>query len=204
MSWKIARKQKIKKTVVFSLIVTTLISSHASLGQMITLGTVDYIDDWYTDPGVAGLVFSLGPDPIGGSNFISWGPITTTDVGRTFFASAATDPHFSTLADLLTNGQNDLICRGCKTVPGGAKCSKCSWESDCINNLISTGVDFQGYMIETIGLTVNTCTITPETYLSYDLTYSINGIPEPTTLLLLGLGSLALLRRQTKFNRRVR
>ncbi len=158
---------------------------------------------------------------------LSWN-VTTDDVGKTFFASAETHPSFDIFTFLLTNGRNNplflsdsyqiVIGRFLGTTIDNGYISESlpatGYESTLISG-IQDGVDFEGYRIDSIALTVNELLLEYDAPLflkgvipigrvnySYDITYTINGqaihTPEPATLGLLIMGGLVSLRRRRK------
>ena len=130
--------------------------------------------------------------------------VTPSDVGATFVASASTDPHFDLFVSELTNGVDDILLTWMMGTSGGSGSRE--WESVLFSDSICGGVDLFGCVVEEVTLTVNSLTLDSPgtnpygdgiwTDFSGDYTFSFNGIPEPATLLLLGLGGLALLRKR--------
>lgn len=133
-----------------------------------------------------------------------WEVVTPFDVGKTFHQSSATSENFDFFASMLTSGTDDFLWIA-SFFPGGGGSSNGAEESWWLNKFVPTqSVDFYGYEITDIALTVNALTIDSPgtnpnrdgvwTDYTFDVTYTI--IPEPTTVLLLGLGGLALLRKR--------
>ncbi|RKY11332.1 MAG: hypothetical protein DRP65_04540 [Planctomycetota bacterium] len=117
--------------------------------------------------------------------------VVPDDIGETFIATTDTHTTFNDFALLLTNGVDDLLILTSGTLD----------EESALINGIQNGVDLNGYIIESIGLTVNVLEVQPDQVhqgfadWSYNITYTFNGtpIPEPISICLFGLGGLTLL-----------
>jgi len=114
---------------------------------------------------------------------ISW-----TSSGTVVFAPG-TDPDWDGFVAALTNATDDILAWHLKA--GGLLLFSSEEES----KWFGTVPDFSGLTIEYLQLDV--------TYLDYsmdnlaaDIVFSVYGVPEPGTLLLFGLGGLALIRRR--------
>jgi hypothetical protein len=142
------------------------------------------------------------------SKSLDWGVVATSDVGETFTQSPVTSPHFDLFASLLTSGTDDflIIWVHFPDIVGGSGGTG-SLESQWLNKFIQTETaDFYGWQVTEISLTINSLTIdTPGsnpngdgiwTDYVYDVTFTIYGIPEPATLLLLAFGMLVVRRKQ--------
>ena len=134
------------------------------------------------------------------TKLLDWGVVTPSDVGKTFTQSAVTSPDFDFFSSMLTSGTDDILYVQLR-FPNGSSAGTGAPESYWLNKFIQTEtVDFYGWQVTEINLTVNSLTIdTPGsnpngdgiwTDCVYDVTFSIYGIPEPSTLLLLGLGAV--------------
>lgn len=135
-----------------------------------------------------------------------WEVVTPFDVGKTFRQSSATSESFGFFASMLSSGTDDAFLIG-NYLPSGGGSGVANYESAFLSKFVPTqSVDFYGYEITEVGLTVDSLTIDSPgqnpngdglwTDYSYDVTFTIYGIPEPATGLLLGLGGLALLRKR--------
>lgn len=132
--------------------------------------------------------------------------LTVADVGRTFTATAQTDPDFGGFVSLLTNGNDDIMMLGTSNPFSGAG----FLESSAWTQLppSSNGLDLRGFPVRRITLTVDSLSInTPGENPNGDGNWtdrSFSGtlkfyttVPEPTTFALLSLGVLgAILKRR--------
>ena len=137
---------------------------------------------------------------------LDWGSVTTSDVGKTFIQSSVTSPRFDLFASLLTSGTDDLLAI-LRHFPGVGGAGRESLESYWLNKFIQTEtVDFYGWQVTEISLIVNSLAFDSPgsnpngdgiwTDYVYDVTFTIYGISEPATLLLLAFGMVVVRRRQ--------
>ena len=193
-----------KKKTIFVLAMVVAVLSCVGNSSATVLGTIESNRTGSDLGDFCGVNFSmcypLQAGGLGGYDWsisLSWN-VTPDDVGKTFFASADTHENFDTFTYLLTNGINNLLI----LTDGTVSIFPTYAESTLISG-IQDGVDFEGYTIDNIALTVNELFLNYNGFLtnySYDITYTINGamiaIPEPGTVLLLALGGLCLLTRR--------
>jgi len=194
-----------RKKIAFALAMVVAVLSCAGYSKATVLGTIEYNRAGRGMSGASDMSLSISY-PLPGdceSISLSW-DVTSDDVGKTFFASAGSHENFDVFTYLLTNGTNNglflsdnhgmFIANVATGLP-----EPIEYESTLITG-VQDGVDFEGYTIDSIALTVNELSIvydvdivgrgalipvTNSNY-SYNITYAINGnpIPEPATLLL--------------------
>jgi len=197
-----------KKKTVFVLAMVVAVLSCAGYSNATVVGTIEYSRAGsglgeFSEIMNFSICYPLPGDY--DSISFSW-DVTSNDVGKTFFASADTHQNFDNFTYLLTNGVNNLLF----LVDIGSLMTSndwlgAEWESVLISG-IQDGVDLEGYDIDSIGLTVNELFLDYDadaikgglTYFNYDITYTIHGeaVPEPSTVILLGLGGLFLRKKR--------
>jgi len=150
---------------------------------------------------------ALDPTGVMVEHRLDWPCLGLSDIGKAVTHSNETSPEFTYYASMLTSATDDylilldLYCPGLQEHGGHGEA-----ESVWLDKLVQTPtVDFYGYEITEIALTLNALTFDSPgsnpnkdgiwTDHSYDVTYTIYGIPEPATLLLLGLATPALRRK---------
>ena len=196
-----------KKGTVFVLVIGAMVLLCAGYSSAAVLGAIESNRAGFNLGEFHEMSFSICyPLQVGGlggydwSISLSWN-VTADDVGKTFFASADTHENFDVFTFPLTNGSDNLLYLTDSTISPKFYTGTPS-ESMLING-IQDGVEFEGYTIDSIALTVNELFFDyggfPTNY-SYDITYTINGAeaianPEPATVFLLGLGGFFLRRK---------
>jgi hypothetical protein len=201
-----------RQGIVILTIVFTVLGC-AMYANAVVLGTIEYnsagsrlgeysdiqfsigypIEIWSNDGHVLGIDFSTS---------FSWN-VTESDVGKTLLANNQTHATFNDFVSFLKNGVDDIISlvNSFSLTPAGLP-PNAMYESEYLNG-IQDGVDFEGYTIESIALTINELFFDYDadaikgglTNYSCDLVYTIYGepIPEPGTVLLLGIGAVAII-----------
>ncbi len=128
-----------------------------------------------------------------------------SDVGSTFVASSSSDPDFTRFVSIFTNGTDDGLSFYAG-FGGGFSFGEARLESSWLGDQVTEEPDLSGYVIEQITLTVNSLALDSPgtnpnrdgiwTDISADCTFTFYGIPEPSPLILLALGSSPLSRRR--------
>lgn len=192
-----------KKKTVFVLAIAVVVLSCAGYSNATVLGTIESkctglltYDISRINIGMSYPVYLPGGHGIEGWDYsiLVTSNIASNDVGKTFIINADNTPSFGAFTFFLTNGvDNSIKFTNCQLLK----------ESQVISKT-SGGVDLKGYKIESIELRVNDIfSYNDPVHVdfanwNYDITYTINGteLPEPATILLLGLGGLALRKRR--------
>lgn len=148
--------------------------------------------------------FILSPEIIedpGLSGLILWG-FSPSDIGQTFdqYDSILPIDQVNDFKALLTNGIDDVLHIS-DNIFLGIDGQFPGWKNESEFIVDGTEVDLAGYVIDDISLTINDFTLDNTggfADYSYDVTFTIAGslIPEPATLIFLGLGGLVLRRRR--------
>jgi hypothetical protein len=214
------------KGTVSVLVIAVTVLSCTGYSRATILGTIDYSREGsgigeFSGPNLS-ICYPLITENGFNTTLLSLGwDVTQDDVGKTFVASADTHEIFNSFVSMLTNGIDDTLLLNDCTLKSIYDRPGEGLESTFISG-IGDGVDFDGYTVDSIALTINDLfsynISTPiegtfpgihsfnyvpplaiSTYhLSYDITYTINGtenIPEPATVLLIGLGAVAFRRK---------
>ena len=195
-----------KKKTVFVLVITVGVLSFAGYSDAAVLGTIESNGAGSGLGEFSEMNFSISY-PLPGdrdSTSLSW-DVSTDDVGGTFFASADTHENFDVFTYFLTNGINNLLfLTDISSLMTDLDWPGAEWEGSLVSG-IQDGVDFEGYTIDNISLTVHELFLGYDadvikggrTDYNYDITYTIYGevVPEPATVFLLGLGAVVLRRR---------
>jgi hypothetical protein len=154
-----------------------------------------------TATGVFYVAMPVGPDvPLSERLFNV--PLTPADVGRTFRATAQSDPGFAGVAARLTNDVNDFVSHAL-TFPDGMFITSFLLESSLFLQPAGGPPDLTGSTITALTFQLTHLNVNADTE-SRNLRYlgilSVEGvpapvIPEPSTVLLMGIGAAAIVRR---------
>lgn len=181
-----------EKKTAFVLVIAAMILFCAGYSNAIELGTIEYNRAGRSLGEISEMRFSIcyplplpaEPSPVNlgwdWSISLSWQDISDDDVGKTFFASADTHQNFDVFTFPLTNGVNNSLI-----LMDGTVSKFLTYAESALISGIQDGVDFEGYTIDSIAMTVNELFLDNNGDYSYDITYTIYGEaiadPEPAT-----------------------
>ncbi len=190
-----------KKVIVFVLIVIisffcSTIETFATpteillgTGENTTCGNIrgDYLD--------SGFIVKVGYDlsyPV--EIWLKWN-VTSADMDNTLFASTGFE-NFDEVTSYLTNGIIETFMCGQESFGAGA--SGCREDIFFQKIPFFEGPDFEGGTITKLGAKMHNLTVLdPDANLyKFDVTVTVFGTPEPSSLLLLGLGAVMLRKKR--------
>ena len=163
------------------------------------------------NPDDFGMSFLYLEDGVGRPSNTIWFDLTGSDVGKTAYATNQTHANFAKLSSLLIDGTNQMFIAVLwwpEDEWGRTGDGEPFWENQIIKT-VSTYPDFTGLNVGTIAITLEQFDYQYPWYephdpgatwhhLDYAFTVSFYSdvIPEPTTLLLLGMGGVLIRKRK--------
>jgi hypothetical protein len=198
-----------KKVIVFASVLVFTFGG-AGIGRATLLGSAVWEDGVTSQETFSSINFSLSYDGVSASSIFNSLNVTTSDVATEFLATSSSgsypDTGFDTFVALLTNGSDELLF-----FKGGA-----SGLGNNESDWFGTSPDFQSYIVEALGLKINSLSF--ETFsdpiyegvrttdAAWNVTFNVygtapQGVPEPSTMLLLGSGLVGLIGFRRKLKR---
>jgi hypothetical protein len=198
----------IKRLFLFILVAVVCVTESADARQ---LGTFTVWDSWGENSvGRSGVKVVFGWYT---GQYPTWSPqpcfewnLTSADVGKTFYADSQTNSKFNEMVSIITNGVENKIYYITSSLPSSPAGNVWLRSESNFTKYGISGTDFYGCTIDSISFTLNSLQIKSPgsnpnnngqwTDLSISGQISINGVPEPATLVLLALGGLFLRKRK--------
>jgi hypothetical protein len=144
------------------------------------------------------VIFGVDPISVTGGETVFDLILTSGNVGQTYTISSGAE--FDKAVGFLTNGINDVVSLNTYDYPGGGGAIQLGSESRLFvvegYYAGTNGIDFAGYNIDNISLTINNLVFsTPGglwTDVNFDATFNVNTVPIPAAVWLFGSGLLGL------------